>query len=266
MVDLISEINGSNCSETGSLLQSPLKLITQNSRIVLTGVHNKLECGNLQCYPPYHWHLRQCLIKFCHLFDNFHIRWLIGKPRRMGGVIGIYRWLFAAGLTCTLFSIPSHLFADSLTESRGWANFKILVSFPFWYIFLKFTGTFTINCPLDIYFCSWCLIAAKHQRWNIRHLSFFAYDVQGQNIRPASRRAQWTSNISRRSCESTYVGKGIKRYDESNTDLRAQRSHFVIPKVDQTVSEYVECCRLMNPSIYGSEIRQRLLLGSLALG
>jgi len=32
------------------------------------------------------------------------------------------------------------------------------------------------------------------------------------------------------------------------------------PKVDQTVSEYIECCRLMNPSIYWSEIRQRLLL------
>ena len=58
----------------------------------------------------------------------------------------------------------------------------------------------------------------------------------------------------------TYVGKVIKRYDESNTDLRAQRSHFVKPKVDQTASEYIECCRLMNPSIYGSEIRQRLLL------
>ena len=57
----------------------------------------------------------------------------------------------------------------------------------------------------------------------------------------------------------TYVGKVIKRYDKSNTDLRAQRSHFVKPKVDQTVSEYIECCRLMNPSIYGSEIRQRLL-------
>ncbi|XP_068735514.1 paired box protein Pax-2a-like [Montipora capricornis] len=57
-----------------------------------------------------------------------------------------------------------------------------------------------------------------------------------------------------------YVGKVIKRYDESNTDLRAQRSHFVKPKGDQTVSEYIECCRLMNPSIYGSEIRQRLLL------
>ena len=55
----------------------------------------------------------------------------------------------------------------------------------------------------------------------------------------------------------TYVGKVIKRYDKSNTDLRAQRSHFVKPKVDQTISEYIECCRLMNPSIYGSEIRQR---------
>ena len=58
----------------------------------------------------------------------------------------------------------------------------------------------------------------------------------------------------------TYVGKVIKRYGESNTDLRAQRSHFVKPKVDQTVSEYIECCRLMNPSIYGSEIRQSLIL------
>ena len=58
----------------------------------------------------------------------------------------------------------------------------------------------------------------------------------------------------------TYVGKVIKRYDESNTDLRAQRSHFAKPEVDQTASEYIECCRLMNPSIYGSEIRQRLLL------
>ena len=58
----------------------------------------------------------------------------------------------------------------------------------------------------------------------------------------------------------TYVGEVIKRYDESNIGLRAQRSHFVKPKVDQTVSEYIECCRLMNPSIYGSEIRQRLLL------
>ena len=61
----------------------------------------------------------------------------------------------------------------------------------------------------------------------------------------------------------TYVGKVIKRYDESNTDLRAQRSHFVKPRVDQTVSEYIECCRLMNPSIYGSEIRQRLLLDGI---
>ena len=58
----------------------------------------------------------------------------------------------------------------------------------------------------------------------------------------------------------TYVGKVIKHYNESNTDLRAQRSHFVKPKVDKTVSEYIECCRLVNPSIHGSEIRQRLLL------
>ena len=61
----------------------------------------------------------------------------------------------------------------------------------------------------------------------------------------------------------SYVGKVINRYDELNTDLRAQTSHFVKPKVDQTVSEYIECCRLMNPRIYGSEIRQRLLLDGI---
>jgi len=67
--------------------------------------------------------------------------------------------------------------------------------------------------------------------------------------------------IAQEVCASrTYVGEVIKRYDESNRDLRAQRSHFVKPKIDQTVSEYIECCRLMSPSIYGSEIRQRLLL------
>ena len=43
--------------------------------------------------------------------------------------------------------------------------------------------------------------------------------------------------IAREVCVShTYVGKVIKRYDDSNTDLRTQKSHFVKPKVDQTVS------------------------------
>ena len=32
------------------------------------------------------------------------------------------------------------------------------------------------------------------------------------------------------------------------------------PKIDQTVSEYIECSRLMSQSIYGNKIRQTLLL------
>ena len=119
-----------------------------------------------------------------------------------------------------------------------------------------------LSCPLHIYFCSWCSITTKHQRWNVRQWLFFAYDVQGQNIRPASRRARWTSNCSRGSCESYLRRESHQtlRRVEYRSQSRAQRSHFVKPKVDQTVSEYIECCRLMNPSIYGSEIRQRLLL------
>lgn len=58
----------------------------------------------------------------------------------------------------------------------------------------------------------------------------------------------------------TFAGNVIKRYNESNTSLRAQRSNYLKPKIDQTVSEYIEVERLVKPSIYGSEIRERLLL------
>ena len=53
----------------------------------------------------------------------------------------------------------------------------------------------------------------------------------------------------------TFLVRGLRKF----RNLRRNRSHFVKSKVDQTVSEYTECCKLMNPSIYGSEIRQRLL-------
>ena len=61
MVDLLSEINGSNCSETVSLRQSPPKLITRNSTIVLTGILNKLECGNLNHDNDFDRCLVECL-------------------------------------------------------------------------------------------------------------------------------------------------------------------------------------------------------------
>ena len=35
------------------------------------------------------------------------------------------------------------------------------------------------------------------------------------------------------------------------------------PKIDQTMSEYIEVERLMKPSVYGSEIRERLLLDGI---
>ena len=141
-----------------------------------------------------------------------------------------------------------------MNEHRNTCKLPFLIFFKvYMYIHNK------LSCPLHIYFCSWCSITTKHQRWNIQ-LSFSAYDVQIQNIRP-HHDGLGERQISREvRVTHTYVEKVIKRYDESNTDLRAQRSQFVKPKVDQTASEYIECCRLMNPSIYGSEIRQRLLL------
>ena len=41
----------------------------------------------------------------------------------------------------------------------------------------------------------------------------------------SERQIAWEVGVSH-----TYVGKVIKRYKESNTDLKAQRSHFVKPK------------------------------------
>ena len=58
----------------------------------------------------------------------------------------------------------------------------------------------------------------------------------------------------------SYVQKVIKRYDEANTSQRAQRCKYTNPKVDENTLEYIEVQKLMKPSIYGSEIKQRLLL------
>ena len=58
----------------------------------------------------------------------------------------------------------------------------------------------------------------------------------------------------------TYVNNVIKRYAEANTSLRAPKVCCGSKKVDRYASEYIEAQRLMKPSIYASEIRQRLLL------
>ena len=61
-------------------------------------------------------------------------------------------------------------------------------------------------------------------------------------------------NISR-----SYVNNIIKRYNEANTSLRAPKVCRGPQKVDLYASEYIEVQRLVKPSIYASEIRQRLL-------
>ena len=58
----------------------------------------------------------------------------------------------------------------------------------------------------------------------------------------------------------SYVNNIIKRYNEANTSLRAPKACRDPKKVDIYASEYIEAQRLVKPSIYASEIRQRLLL------
>ena len=57
-----------------------------------------------------------------------------------------------------------------------------------------------------------------------------------------------------------YVNNVIKRYNEANTSLRAPKVCRGPEKVDLHASEFIEAQRLIKPSIYASEIRQRLLL------
>ena len=145
----------------------------------------------LQCYAPYRCHTGKFLTTFWHLFDNFYIRWPIRMRRSMGGVIGICRRFTVSR---ALFSILLTLFADFLAEIWGWLRmneYRNTCKLPFLIFFKVYMNNIhnKLSCPLHIYFCSRCSITTKHQRGNIRQWSFFAYDVQGQNIRPASRRA-----------------------------------------------------------------------------
>jgi len=56
----------------------------------------------------------------------------------------------------------------------------------------------------------------------------------------------------------TFIGEVIQCYNEENMSLRADRSTNVKAKIDQIVSVYIQ--RLVKPSIYGYEIREKLLL------
>ena len=60
----------------------------------------------------------------------------------------------------------------------------------------------------------------------------------------------------------TFVGN-VRNYDKTNSSLRLLRSTFPDPKINATVLEYIDVQKHMKPSIYGSEIQQRLLLDGL---
>lgn len=57
-----------------------------------------------------------------------------------------------------------------------------------------------------------------------------------------------------------YVQNVVNRYDETNTSQRHERSEYLTPKINNDALEYIEVQKLMKPSTYGAEIRDRLLL------
>ena len=57
-----------------------------------------------------------------------------------------------------------------------------------------------------------------------------------------------------------FVQKVIDRYKEQNTSLTAARVDYPRPKIDEPALEYIEVQKVRKPSIYSSEIQQRLLL------
>ena len=61
----------------------------------------------------------------------------------------------------------------------------------------------------------------------------------------------------------TFVGNVVRNYDKTNSSLGLLRSTFPDPKINATVLEYIDVQKHMKPSIYGSEIQQRLLLDGL---
>ena len=57
-----------------------------------------------------------------------------------------------------------------------------------------------------------------------------------------------------------FVQKVIDRYNEQNTSLRAARVDYPRPKIDEAALEYIEVHKVRKPSIFSSEIQQRLSL------
>ena len=57
-----------------------------------------------------------------------------------------------------------------------------------------------------------------------------------------------------------FVQKVIDRYNEQNTSLRAARVDYCRPKIDEAALEYIVIRKVRKPSVYSSEIQQRLKL------
>lgn len=60
-----------------------------------------------------------------------------------------------------------------------------------------------------------------------------------------------------------YVNKVVHGYDNENTSLRPERCVYQTPKINQDALEYIEVQQLVQPSIYGSKLRQRILLDGI---
>ena len=91
-----------------------------------------------------------------------------------------------------------------------------------------------------------------------------SWDAKGTSIGPLSWWIRdWFGHrqIAREVLSSPgFVQKVIDRYNEQNTSLRAARVDYPRPQIDEAVLEYVEVQKVRKPSIYSSEIQQRLLL------
>ena len=61
-----------------------------------------------------------------------------------------------------------------------------------------------------------------------------------------------------------YVNKVVQFYEESNSSLAAPRKTPVRNKMSADVVEYVESEKLCQPSMYTSELQQRLLLDRIS--
>lgn len=58
----------------------------------------------------------------------------------------------------------------------------------------------------------------------------------------------------------TFVKNVVQSYEQTNSSNPIPRTSFVEPKIDTTVLEYIEVQKHIKPSVYASEIQQRLLL------